>query len=52
MPFKSKAQQKFMFSQHPKIAKRWAKETKNIKNLPEKKKSKEANKAMKEIFGK
>jgi hypothetical protein len=24
MPFASKAQQRFMFSQHPKIAKKWA----------------------------
>lgn len=37
MPFKSKAQERFMFSQHPKIAKRWAKETPNIKKLPDKK---------------
>lgn len=37
MPFKSKAQQRYMFSQHPKIAERWAKETSNIKKLPEKK---------------
>ena len=36
MPFKSKAQQKFMFARHPKIAKRWAKHTKNIKSLPKK----------------
>jgi hypothetical protein len=36
MPFKSAAQQRFMFSQHPEMAKRWAKETPNIKNLPEK----------------
>lgn len=35
MPFQSKAQQKFMFSQHPDIANRWAKETPNIKKLPE-----------------
>ena len=40
MPFKSKAQQKFMFARHPKIAKRWAKETKNIKSLPKRVKSK------------
>ena len=39
MPFESKAQQKFMFAKHPKIAKRWAKETSNIKGLPEKKKN-------------
>ena len=36
MPFKSKAQQKFMFARHPKMAKRWANETKNIKKLPKK----------------
>lgn len=36
MPFKSKAQQRFMFSQHPRMAKRWADETKDIKDLPEK----------------
>ncbi len=35
MPFKSKSQQRFLFSQHPDIAKRWAKETPNIKKLPE-----------------
>lgn len=35
MPFKSKAQQKFMFSQHPKMAKRWAEHTPDIKALPE-----------------
>ena len=38
MPFKSKAQQRFMFAKHPEMAKRWAKETKNIKKLPEHKK--------------
>ncbi len=35
MPFESKAQQRFMYSQHPDIAKRWAKIT-NFKSLPEK----------------
>lgn len=34
MPFKSKKQVKFMFATHPKIAKRWAGETKSIKKLP------------------
>lgn len=34
MPFKSKAQQGFMFAKHPKIAKRWAKETPGMKSLP------------------
>lgn len=35
MPFRSKAQQRYMFSAHPKIAARWAKETKNMSKLPE-----------------
>jgi hypothetical protein len=34
MPFKSKAQQKYMFAKMPKTAKRWAKETPNMKSLP------------------
>jgi hypothetical protein len=34
MPFRSKSQQRFMFARHPKIAKRWAEETPNIKRLP------------------
>lgn len=36
MPFKSKAQQKFMFANEPTVAKRWAKETPNMKSLPAK----------------
>lgn len=36
MPFASRIQAKFMFAKHPKIAKRWAKETKNFKDLPSK----------------
>lgn len=40
MPFKSKAQARFMFAKHPKIAKRFAKETPSIKTLPNKKKRK------------
>lgn len=35
MPFKTKAQAKFMFSQHPKIAKEFASKTESIKSLPE-----------------
>lgn len=38
MPFKSKAQMKWMFANEPTMAERWAKETKNIKKLPKKKK--------------
>lgn len=34
MPFKSKAQARFMFSQHPKIAKEFAQATPNMKKLP------------------
>jgi hypothetical protein len=36
MPFKSKAQQGFMFANMPKTAKKWAKETPNMKSLPKK----------------
>jgi hypothetical protein len=35
MPFKSKAQMRFMFARHPTIAKRWAKEYDTPKELPE-----------------
>lgn len=43
MPFKSKSQQRYMFAAESRgdipegTAERWAKHTKNIKNLPEKK---------------
>lgn len=36
MPFKSKAQQRFMFAKHPETARRWADHTPDIKGLPEK----------------
>lgn len=36
MPFKSKAQMRFMFARMPETAEKWASETKNIKKLPEK----------------
>jgi hypothetical protein len=39
MPFQSKRQRRFMFARHPEIAKRWANEYPNQKNLPEKKHS-------------
>lgn len=35
MPFKSKAQQRFMYSQKPKLAKEFEKKTKSFKGLPE-----------------
>lgn len=34
MPFKSKAQAKWMFANKPKMAKEWASKTKSIKALP------------------
>lgn len=40
MPFESKAQQRFMYSQHPKIAEEFAKKT-NFDKLPEKKETQE-----------
>jgi hypothetical protein len=39
-PFKSKSQMREMFANQPEIAKRWAKETPNIKKLPNKVKKK------------
>lgn len=47
MPFQSKAQARFMFSQHPGMAKEWAKKTPSIKALPEHVKSKPTKKAAK-----
>ena len=46
MPFKSEAQQAYMFANHPKLAKKWAAETKNFSKLPKKvkKKTKRAKK--------
>jgi hypothetical protein len=43
MPFESKAQQRFMFAKHPRMAKRWADHTPDIKSLPEKKMKKKAS---------
>jgi len=42
MAFQSKAQVKYMFSQHPKLAKEFAEKTKSIAALPEHKKKKPA----------
>ena len=36
MPMKSKAQRRYLWSQHPDIAKRWEKKTPKGKTLPEK----------------
>lgn len=45
MPFKSDAQRKFLWANHPEIAKRWEDETPDDKKLPKhvvKKKSKDS----------
>jgi hypothetical protein len=48
-PFKSKAQQRYLFSQKPKIAKEFAEHTKDIKSLPEHVKKKKAKKKVKKL---
>lgn len=44
MPFKSKKQMKWMYANHPEMAKRWADHTPNISKLPEKKEESEEEK--------
>lgn len=34
MPFRSKAQARYLWAKHPKIAREFADKTKNFKNLP------------------
>ena len=41
MPFKSKAQARYLFKNHPEIAKKWAKKTRSFSKLPERKSNKE-----------
>ena len=36
MPFKSKAQARYLYAKEPKVAKEFASKTKSIKKLPEK----------------
>ncbi len=40
MPFQSEAQRRYLWKFHPDIAKRWAEEYPNQKNLPKHKKKK------------
>ncbi len=40
MPFQSDAQRRFMYSEHPEIAKRWREESGPQKDLPERKRKK------------
>ena len=37
MPFKSKAQARYLFAREPEVAKKFAKETPSMKGIPEKK---------------
>jgi hypothetical protein len=37
MPFKSKAQARYMYANMPRTAAKWAKKTKSIRRLPERK---------------
>lgn len=43
MPFKSQAQRRYLFANHPDIAERWAKETPKGKKLPQHVKKKKKN---------
>ncbi len=38
MPFKSKAQQRYLYAKHPKVAKEFSEYTSNFEKLPEHKK--------------
>ena len=51
MPFKSEAQRRFMYSQHPAIAKRWAKDTSDGKLPAQASMRREASKQMLEKKG-
>lgn len=44
MPFESKRQARYLFAREPEVAKRWAKETPDMKKLPEKKSGKPGKK--------
>ena len=37
MPFRSKAQARYLFAKHPEVAEKWAAEGYNLRGLPEKK---------------
>lgn len=48
MPFKSKKQMRWMYANHPEMAKRWSEHTENIKALPEKVEGEEKPKTKKQ----
>lgn len=45
MPFKSKAQEKWMWANHPKMARQWEEHTPKSKSLPDKLKKKPAKRS-------
>ena len=51
MPFKSQAQQRWMFARHPEMATRWAAETPNMKRLPDHVKHARRKAMLKELKG-
>ena len=52
MPFKSEAQRRYLWMQHPEIAKRWAKKYGTPRNLPMHKKGSKVAEAIDERRGK
>lgn len=52
MPFKSKAQRRYMHARHPEIAKRWRKESGPQRDLPERKKTDRRQKLITEFLNK
>jgi len=50
MPFKSRAQMRYMFARHPQIAKRWAKEYGVPKSLPQRKGKRKIVKIRKGVY--
>lgn len=52
MPFKSKAQRRYLFANKPELAKEFAKETPEDKKLPKRVKSKKSSKTKKRLVKK
>lgn len=50
MPFKSKAQQRWMFATHPTMAQEWAEHTPNMRKLPEKVVHRAVKKAAEDVY--
>lgn len=51
MPFKSQAQERWMFATHPKMANQWATETPGFKTLPDHVQKKAKMSALSKIAG-